>query len=476
MRIRQRAVIQVLSILIIAGVVAIAGGSSSASAKPGARVINGAPVDATTYASRWSSIAALVASGEADARNAQFCGGTFIAPTVVATAAHCVVDADSEILLIEGTRTKKFNQRQTVKPTAMSVLGGRRVLSIRNGQRFEVEHISIHPQYDIGSNQFDAALIKLKSSPTAASGITPISPVQPGEDAIWGAGGGVASSPANGPWVAGWGYRTLPNQSSLFSGQQHTPINRPTKPTLPKGVTSRSSRSIANGLEQATVPIVSDSACDTGAPGQGVGYGREFDAVTMLCAGTLDSTDSNDLNATTNGVDTCYGDSGGPMVAMSGTNLRLIGMTSFGSGCATRDTFGVYTRVAAVRDFIAAEPRKPVVRVKPPVAVGGDEIGSVLRCAKGSWTGAAPLRYSYRWVRLPKEDSDAEAIGYFSDADVYERIPGSKATSAYRLRASDRGSRVGCLVFVTGTGSSAAAASKLHRIAGGDDDEDDDNS
>ncbi|KMR05322.1 serine protease snake [Lasius niger] len=47
--------------------------------------------------------------------------------------------------------------------------------------------------------------------------------------------------------------------------------------------------------------------------------------------------------------DTCQGDSGGPLQIIHPRNLcvfQVIGITSFGQGCAIIDTPGVYTRVS----------------------------------------------------------------------------------------------------------------------------------
>jgi trypsin len=75
-------------------------------------------------------------------------------------------------------------------------------------------------------------------------------------------------------------------------------------------------------LLSATVPIRDDSYCKTGA--------SNFDPTLLTCAGYDDG-----------GVDTCQGDSGGPLVAGG----KLIGITSFGDGCARAGKPGYYTRV-----------------------------------------------------------------------------------------------------------------------------------
>lgn len=84
-------------------------------------------------------------------------------------------------------------------------------------------------------------------------------------------------------------------------------------------------------LRGAEVPIVNQDLC-------AANY-RDFGGVTerMICAGYTEG-----------GKDACQGDSGGPLVY----NEVLVGVVSWGYGCAKPEYPGVYSRVAYVRDWI----------------------------------------------------------------------------------------------------------------------------
>lgn len=93
-----------------------------------------------------------------------------------------------------------------------------------------------------------------------------------------------------------------------------------------------SSGPISRYLLGTTVPVVGDTDCARA-------YVR-YAAASMVCAGWPQG-----------GADSCQGDSGGPMV-VSG---RLVGIVSWGDGCALPGKPGVYTRVARYADDITAQ-------------------------------------------------------------------------------------------------------------------------
>jgi secreted trypsin-like serine protease len=90
-------------------------------------------------------------------------------------------------------------------------------------------------------------------------------------------------------------------------------------------------------LQVATVPFISDSTCKRRDI-----YGSKI-LNSMVCAGKIGE----------GGVDTCQGDSGGPLVKSIGGKFTVLGVVSWGYGCARPDKPGVYTRVARFDQWIA---------------------------------------------------------------------------------------------------------------------------
>ncbi len=108
--------------------------------------------------------------------------------------------------------------------------------------------------------------------------------------------------------------------------------------------------------------------CEADYPGQ-------FDAASMICGGARTST---------GWVDACRGDSGGPLVANLNGVTRLIGIVSWGRGCAS-GLPGVYTRVTATlpTTILALPPTQPI-------AAGGSHSMDVIVTAEawsvGHWS------------------------------------------------------------------------------------------
>jgi len=102
--------------------------------------------------------------------------------------------------------------------------------------------------------------------------------------------------------------------------------------------TTSSGGSTALRLRHVSVPGVSNSQCK-----------RAYSSLTdaMLCAAEAGG-----------GVDSCQGDSGGPLTYTTGGKTYLVGVVSFGIGCAKPGYPGVYARVTKEIGWINSELNK----------------------------------------------------------------------------------------------------------------------
>lgn len=167
---------------------------------------------------------------------------------------------------------------------SVRVLAGRTDLRSNKGEERWVARYWVHPGYESPIQGDDVAVLQL-NRPVPYRPV----PLEDDYDAYR------AGTPAT---VFGWGYTSERGPSS--------PV-----------------------LRRADVPLISDSDC--------AATYREFDAQEMVCAGDPRG-----------GVDACYGDSGGPLIAAG----RLIGITSWGSGCGRERAPGVFVRVASYADDV----------------------------------------------------------------------------------------------------------------------------
>eukprot|EP00966_Prymnesium_polylepis_P070085 1629375-Prymnesium_polylepis.1 len=157
----------------------------------------------------------------------------------------------------------------------------------------------MHPSYDTETMDSDVCLLRMARTPRCA--------IQgPALD------GGDATHAGQLLTIAGWG-DTRPQPPSGEGGPRPRP---------------------SNVLLTAQVPLWSQSSCASRYP---------FVTGNMICAGFNEG-----------GVDACQGDSGGPVFITSGSTIILIGVVSFGKGCAQARHPGVYARVATLREWISS--------------------------------------------------------------------------------------------------------------------------
>jgi transmembrane serine protease 9 len=101
------------------------------------------------------------------------------------------------------------------------------------------------------------------------------------------------------------------------------------------GNTSPTSSQFPSRAQEVDVPYVSNQVCNSRQA-----YNGEI-TDGMLCAGYA-----------AGGKDACQGDSGGPIFYDNGVEQVLVGIVSWGYGCAQPNAYGVYARVSSYLNFL----------------------------------------------------------------------------------------------------------------------------
>jgi hypothetical protein len=296
-------------------------------------------------------------------------------------------------------------------PASLEVIAGTNDLNpVSAGDRFNVSQIYVHPYAETRSDHTpvprrDASLLKLAAPVPGAEKLIPV--------------GTAAEAAAASDLVAtGWGYID--------------------------GV----AKSRPDVMKVAALDPVSDAAC-------AAAWKLDFSASEMTCA--LGSTPGGDV------IDTCNGDSGGPLAVpgaaiTDGSDWRLIGATSYGSaGCNDATTPGVYTRLTAplIRPFAVAfadvdtgnDPLpQPFASSVSAVLTGTPDVGQTVGCATA--VGST-------WANGPVDVEPV--IRAKSSAGVSIRAVGT----TYKVRSTDAGVQLQCLLraYASGAGGYGSASS-----------------
>lgn len=183
--------------------------------------------------------------------------------------------------------------------SGLRVAGGHRLnKDLSNDKTVTATDVVVHADYDAETNDNDIALVFLKESELSRYQ-GKVKTAHNNDDLTL-----PENTPA-GAIVSGWG--------SLSSGGNYP-----------------------DELREVTVPFITNEKCKTA--------GEYYEDVTerQVCAGDWDQ----------GAIDSCQGDSGGPLFIEKDGKTEVVGIVSWGIGCADKKKPGVYTRVASFTTWI----------------------------------------------------------------------------------------------------------------------------
>ena len=308
------------------------------------------------------------------------CGGSFVSPTQIVTAAHCFFDPDGRRI----TTVSAAPGDGTTWPYSSSFISASKV--------------DVHSGYSPSGEAHDIAVVTLARPVTGVSTVT--IPTLSQWSALAKAGSAVKS--------AGWG-------------------------------TTSSGGSLPDDFLVADLTVIPDAVCGSSGAMYRVGsvtyegIGGSFDADQMICAG----------GATSSGrpIDTCQGDSGGPLV--SGTTLVGvvswgIGCAGYDDGQPIRLTPGVYTRLGTFLPWLAERGIGSNAAV-PGAPTGVKAVATSETTATVSWNGPSDAGGSAITSYLVEESVDGgswRSLGETDDADTSVGVVDMTPGSSYQFRVS----------------------------------------
>ncbi|WHO76075.1 trypsin-like serine protease [Rhizobium sp. BT03] len=306
-------VLSIASVVLLLAAPALAQQDTDFAGEDGGRVIGGQAAKKGEWP--WQ-VKILAPDPEQRGRFGGHCGGSLIAPRWILTAAHCVTSGRSG--------------KQDLFARDLLIVEGKskidKVISVDGPDKpgLAVEDVVIHEDFDRKIFANDIALIKLAEPAISRPAIL----ASASDEDVEAAGHKAV--------VTGWGY----TKADHGWDDKYLPTE----------------------LQEVELPIVPREDCRAAYRDSSMRMNPIDER--NVCAGYAEG-----------GKDACQGDSGGPLVAQRPDKRWIqLGIVSWGAGCAEAEHYGVYTRVAAFRDWIAAKTDGDVPNVEASAA--GDQVAS----------------------------------------------------------------------------------------------------